>query len=149
MKEKVKSNIVIDIENRIKYILNKENIELIDIDITNGKNKHITIFVYNKNKTDLNGLSNINRKINPIIEKIPYFNNGFILELSSPGIYRKLKFKKEFDIFKEREVKIVTSDGIVFKGISDGINGNNLILKINDKITEFDINNIKSAYLNG
>ena len=129
MKEKVKSSIVINIENKIKDILDKAKIDLVDIDITFGKNKHITIFVYNKNKTDLDELSNLSKKINPVLEKMPFFNNSFILEISSPGIYRKLKFIKEFNLFKDKEIKIVTKEGIVFMGISGGINKN----KYNEK----------------
>lgn len=149
MKEKVKSKIVLEIENKINDILEKEKIELVDIDIFFGKNKHITIYVYKKNKTDLDELSNINKKISPIIESIPDLNNSFILEISSPGINRKIKFKKEFNIFIGREIKIVTNDGTVFNGISNGIKENNLILKDDkNKIISLDINNIKTAYLN-
>lgn len=150
MKEKVKSNIVLEIERRVKGILENEKIELVDIDVILGKNKQITIYVYSKNKIDLEDLENINKRLNPIIENIPIFNDGFILEISSPGLYRKLKYRREFNLFVGRNIKIITTEGNTYTGISNGINENNLILIIDkNKEIKFNIDNINKAYLNG
>ncbi len=150
MKEKVKSSIVLDIENKIIDILNTEKIELIDTVVFLGKNKHITIFIFNKNGITLEKIGKISKQLNPIIESIPCFKDGFTLEVSSPGIFRKIKSYKEFNIFSGREIKIVTLEGEVLIGSSNGLEGNNLLLKMNEnKKIKIDINNIKSANLNG
>lgn len=149
MKEKVKSNIVLEIEKKIIGILEVEKIELVDIDVVLGKNKQITIYVYGTNKIDLDDLENINKKLNPVIESIPIFNDGFFLEISSPGLYRKLKYRSELNLFIGRKIKIITIEGNTYTGISNGINGKDLILIKENKEMKFNIDDIIKAYLNG
>ncbi len=150
MKEKVKSNIVLEIERRIKGILEKDKIALVDIDVFLGKNKQITIYVYHNNKIDLEDLENINKKLYPVIENIPYFNDGFFLEISSPGLYRKLKYRDEFNLFVGKKIKVTTNDGNTYTGLSNGIMENNFVLFIdNNSEIKINIDNITKAYLNG
>ena len=150
MKEKVKSDIVLKIENKIEQVLKKENYILIDINVTDEKNKNIIIYLYNEDKINIEELGRINKILYPAIETISYFKDGFTLEISSPGIFRKLKYKQELNIFFGKKMKIITTDGQVFIGISDGLNNNTFsLIKKDEERKIFNINDIKSAELNG
>jgi|GEM_PF-4255445 len=148
MKDKNKSDIVISIEKKVLKMLD-ENTELIDIDISGGKEKKVTLYLYNKNETNLDKLEKISKLIYPELEKDKYFSNGFTLEISSPGIFRKIKYIEEFNIFKGREIKIILNNGTILQGICEGIVNNTLSVKIENKIMKININDIKKSQLNG
>jgi ribosome maturation factor RimP len=149
MKEKVKSGLYKDIENKIGSILKNNNYELVDIDIIGGKNKHIIVYIYRFDKTGIDDLESISRLIYPFIENIKTFSDGFSLELSSPGIFRNIKYKEEFNIFNNKNAKIVLTDGIVKIGILKGLKDNFVDVLINNQLEKIDLNEIKSAKLNG
>ncbi len=149
MKEKVKSDIVLLIENAIKNILEINNFLLVDIDYKGGNKKVITIYVYNSKKPDIDELGNISKLLFPIINNISYFKDNFLLEVSSPGLFREIKYKKELDIFKNRNLKILTNLDEVYTGISLGIINDVFILKNGNSEFKFKIEEIKKAELNG
>ncbi len=148
MKDKNKNRIVLEIEKKIFGILEENEYMLVDIDIIGGKRTNITIYLYNKDKLDHEHLSSISAKILPIIEGISYFQN-FLLEVSSPGLYRKIKSKHEFEIFTGKNIKLVNEKGIVTTGILTDFKNDIIYIKNNDNIINLNINDIKSASLNG
>lgn len=148
MKEKNKSQIVLEVENKIEKLIEEEKFRLVDIEIHGNKKVVITIYVYKEGKLDHKDLQNISNKIYPIIESLPYFED-FLLEVSSPGIYRKLKSKKEFEIFKGRNIKLVDGNGNCFYGILVDFKDDIITLKEEKKISNFEIDKIRTAILNG
>lgn len=150
MNEKIKSDLYLEVENKIESFLKELNFDFIDIEIVLGKNRKLSIFVYNKDKTDIDDLSLISNKLRPILETISFFQEGCLLEISSPGIYREIKFLKEFNIFKDREIKIITDESVVITGLLIGLNDD--ILYVRDKNgekLEISLDKIKKAKLNG
>ncbi len=148
MKEKIKSNEFLVIENAIKSILIENNFVLIDMDITLGKDALIVLYVFNEKK-DIDSMAKLNEKIYETLEQISFLKDGFSLEISSPGISRKIKFLSEFEIFKEIELKIMLNNDDVIIGKSEGIKDNKLVLTNENGTLLLDINNIKKAALNG
>ncbi|MBN2544848.1 MAG: hypothetical protein JXB50_03560 [Spirochaetes bacterium] len=148
MKEKNKNRIILEIEKNLLKILEENEYKLVDIDIIGGKRTNIIIYLYNKDKLDHEHLSDISSKIHPIVEGMIYFKN-FLLEVSSPGLYRKLKSKHEFDIFIGKNIKLVNDRGNVITGVLTDFKNDMIYIKNNDKIINFNINEIKNASLNG
>jgi ribosome maturation factor RimP len=67
---------------------------------------------------------NVNRRIGILLDAIDVIEGSYRLEVSSPGITRKLSTVKEYVHFAGKKVKIQTAQGII-KGIlreTDGIN---------------------------
>ncbi|HBD94865.1 MAG: hypothetical protein A2015_09205 [Spirochaetes bacterium GWF1_31_7] len=148
MKEKIKSNEFLVIENAIKSILIENNFVLIDMDITLGKDALIVLYVFNEKK-DIDSMAKLNDKIYETLEKINFLKDGFSLEISSPGINRKIKFISEFEIFKELELKIMLNNDDMIVGKSEGIKDSKLVITNDNETLLLDIDNIKKAALNG
>ena len=147
MKEKIKSNEFLVIENAIKSILIENNFVLIDMDITLGKDALIVLYVFNEKK-DIDSMAKLNDKIYETLEKINFLKDGFSLEISSPGINRKIKFISEFEIFKELELKIMLNNDDMIVGKSEGIKDSKLVITNDNETLLLDIDNIKKAALN-
>lgn len=149
MKEKIKSGEFIRIEQSIEEFISMNNFKLVDIDVLkDGKETHVVLFVFNE-QSDIDSISKLNEKIYEILENVDFLKGGFSLEISSPGISRKIKFIEEFDIFKGKNVRVLMEDGNVLTGISCGISNDNVVVKINDEEILLDKNLIKKAALNG
>lgn len=153
MQVKSKSEKYLMIENKIIPILTEHGFHLVDLEIKKEKDLLIIIFVFhpNKNMMCVESLGKLNKLIYPILEKINFLSEGFCLEISSPGIFRKLEWKEEFAIFRGKSMRIICKDGTIVSGVcSDFFNdqvqvtemktGNNILL---------DISKIKKASLNG
>jgi len=147
MTEKNKTKISIEIENVIKALINENGFDIVDIDVIGGKN--ITLLLYANNSFGTDELGKLSKSVYPILESLPSLKNGFTLELSSPGIYRNIKYIKEFNIFKGRIIKVITNALEELTGISCGYVENSLELEIDGKVKKILLNDIKTAKLNG
>ncbi|OHD12334.1 MAG: hypothetical protein A2086_08865 [Spirochaetes bacterium GWD1_27_9] len=150
MVEKEKKEKIIEVENKIKNFLQNEEFYLVETQIQERTEYLVTLFIYNKKDTSVESLGKINKKIYPLLEDIPFLARGFSLEVSSPGIFRKIKFFDEFNIFEGREIKITKEDGTTFSGILEGLKDKLVyIIDKNKNTHSFNLNEIKSASLNG
>ncbi len=148
-KKEIKNNLILKIKRDIEIFLSEYNFNLVDIEIKQDKRAPIlTIYVYSKEDMSVNRLAFLNKKIsNGILSSV---NQDFMIEISSPGINRVIKNIEEFDIFKDKDIKILTDQDQSFIGICKGIVDNNKLLLLCDgKEIFIDIKNIKKAKLFG
>ncbi len=148
MKEKVKTNIYLDIEKSILPLFEEMHFYLVDMDITGGKNRHIVIYVYG-DSTGTDELERLSRNIYPVLENLDALKTGFSLELSTPGIFRNFKYAAEFNIFRGRQVKLVFGDGSESIGTLNSLSGDNVEIVCNGQTGVFELGKIKTAKLNG
>ena len=122
--KEIKDRLILEIKKDIEIFLAEYNFKLVDIEIRNEKKSPIlTIYVYSSEDMSVDRLAFLNKKIsNGLLSTI---NQEFIIEISSPGINRVLKNIEEFEIFKEKEMKILTNEDQYIIGICKGILSNN------------------------
>jgi ribosome maturation factor RimP len=150
MLEKDKSPKILEIEETIRPVIEQDGFILVEVQILEGKDFQISVFIYKEKDATIENLGKINRRIYPILETIPFLKNGFSLEVSSPGIFRKIKYSFEFNVFKGRELKLVMENGDIITGIIDCLENDELRIKNKDsKITSYKLNEINKASLNG
>ncbi len=95
----------------------------IDFSKENGK-WFLRIFLYKKDGVTLDDCENVSRSLNPFLDDlIPV---KFYLEVSSPGLDRKLKSDKEFIIFQGKLIDLK------LKSFVDNIDEKHFIAKIID-----------------
>lgn len=140
---------ILKIKKEIESFLKDYNFILVDIEIRNDKKTPIlTIYVYNSEDMSVNRLAFLNKKMSSGL--LSSLNEEFIIEISSPGINRVLKHIEEFDIFKDKEMRILTNEDQYIVGICKGIFPDNKLLILSETKEIFiDIKNIKKAKLCG
>ncbi|MBT5541939.1 MAG: ribosome maturation factor RimP [Gammaproteobacteria bacterium] len=80
--------------------------ELMDLEFNPQKNGlKITVFIDHDNGIDIDDCVNATKKISPIFENDESEKN-YIIEVSSPGLDRKLINKEHFDRFIGKSIKI-------------------------------------------
>lgn len=97
----------------VEPIIENLGYELYDVEYAKeGKNYFLRIFIDNEKGIDLNDCEKVSNEINEILDKADYIKEQYYLEVSSPGIERKLRKDKhlEQNISKNVEIKLFKKD---------------------------------------
>ena len=97
----------------VEPIIENLGYELYDVEYAKeGKNYFLRIFIDNEKGIDLNDCEKVNDAVNDILDKENYIKEQYFLEISSPGIERKLRKDKhlEQNISKNVEIKLFKKD---------------------------------------
>ncbi len=144
-----------DIIERVKELLlpllEERGLKLVDIEFSTGGRPVLRIYVYNPSGTTIEDCEWISRRIGTLLDVEDLIPFSYILEVSSPGLERKLKNTEEYEIFKGREIKVVVKEPIngknVFEGILKGLKDNRVVIEINGKEQEIPVDLIAKANL--
>ena len=125
---------VVDIVEKVKELLQplleERGLKLVDIEYVKEGKPVLRIYVYNPEGTSIEDCEWVSRRIGALLDIEDLIPHSYTLEVSSPGLNRKIKNPEEYEIFKGREVKIVTKEPVenrnVFKGIIKGLEGENV-----------------------
>lgn len=122
-------------------------------------NYFLRIFIYNHNKpVDHADCSNLSTLISDKIDSTNLIEVPYSLEVSSPGVNRKLKSPIEYEIFKDKEVKVILKKplspdekDIVFIGKLLGLTEDkkSVIMEVNNNEKVLNLDNTKSVQLEG
>ena len=101
-----KSKIIEKIMPIIENAVEDSEFSLVELNfVKESGNWYLKIFIYNPQKPiTLEDCEIVTKKIAPYLDEI--ISVPYRLEVSSPGTERKLKSKKEYEIFKGKKVKI-------------------------------------------
>ena len=95
--------------------------ELIELDFAGGI---LRLTIDKPGGVTLDDCVAVNRRVSLLLDSQDPIKGSYRLEVSSPGLTRRLKTLKEFDHFTGRRVKIQTKEGIV-RGTIKGLAGDN------------------------
>ncbi len=145
-----------DIVERVKElvapILEKLGLKLVDIEFIKEGKPILRVYIYDPNGTTIEQCEIVSRKLGRLLDDEDLIPYSYILEISSPGLNRKIKNKEEYEIFKGRNIKIVVKEPIdkknVFTGVLEGLEEDNVLIKNNDETIKINLGNISKARLN-
>jgi ribosome maturation factor RimP len=114
------------------------DLNLIVLETTFNKEKgqyFLRIFIYNPEKpVDHEDCVNMTRTLNAKLDESNLIPVSYSLEVSSPGINRKLKNPVEYTVFKDREVKITLKKELAEKETTSTITGK--LIGLSDNMEE-------------
>jgi len=126
----------------IKNIVEDNGCELYDIDISDeGDNKYFRVYITKPGGVTLSDCATINNLLSPIFDIEEPLNDKYFLEVSSPGVERKLSKKEHFEKSIGENVKVTTNEGKKLKGQLKSFDGE--IAEIGKEKVSF--NDIKKA----
>ena len=107
------SKIEDNVEKIIKEKVKELGYELYDVEYSKeGKNYFLRIFIDKPEGIDLNDCEKVNDGINDLLDEANCIKESYFLEVSSPGIERRLRKDKhlEQNISKNVEIKLFKKD---------------------------------------
>ena len=119
-----------------KPIIEDMGFELVRIRLMDGKAKLIQVMIDKPDgNINVDDCAKISNELSATIDVEDPYEDPFTLEVSSPGIDRPLTRLSDFEFWNGYEAKIETADTIDgqrrFRGILAGIDGDEVLIKIN------------------
>jgi ribosome maturation factor RimP len=107
----------VPLEEVIKRVVEENGCQLYDIELVNeGGNQIYRVYITKPGGVTLNDCTKINNLLSPILDIEEPVEGRYYLEVSSPGLERKLTKERHFQMSIGERVKVVTQDGEKFKG---------------------------------
>ena len=122
--------------DELERVVEPLGIQIVELSVYFGKNGlNIRAVVYREGGITINDCERVTRLYNDRLAILePIDENNYTLEVSSPGIDRVFKDRKEYDIFVSRHVKIIVdksfegSEGGVLRGTLKGLEGDSVMI---------------------
>ena len=142
------------VEQLVKYPIEKLGYSLYDVEyVKEGPEYYLRIYIDKESGIDLNDCEKVSNEINEILDKADYIKEQYYLEVSSPGIERKLRKDKhlEQNISKNVEIKLFKKDNNgkkEYTGKLKAFNQEEIIIEADKEITieRKNIAQIKTIY---
>lgn len=142
------------VEQLVKDPIEKLGYSLYDVEyVKEGPEYYLRIYIDKESGIDLNDCEKVSNGINEILDKADYIKEQYYLEVSSPGIERKLRKDKhlEQNISKNVEIKLFKKDNNgkkEYTGKLKAFNQEEIIIETDKEITieRKNIAQIKTIY---
>ena len=139
-----------EIQQQIDSYLKDENLELYDINIVNFPNiTKVEVFIYSVEDVNIEITTRLNKQLNRLVEDLGFEKGSFDMIVSSPGIERKLKSFRHFELSVGELIKVKLFNPInnvyTFEGDLISIDEKNIVLKADMTEIKINISNIKNA----
>jgi len=105
------------LESDIKNVIESMDLSVYDIvTVSEGGDTIYRILINSKDGISLDKCAEVTRMLNPLLDVTPPVKGDYRLEVSSPGIERKLKSLKHFNASIGEKVKVVLISNEVLTG---------------------------------
>jgi ribosome maturation factor RimP len=141
--------------DRIKQVtvsdINSMGYEMVDLSLFKAQGRLMIRFLVDKPSggITLSECALLNERLSGLLDEEEFIDQGYVLEVSSPGVDRALQEKNDFVRASGRKVRIFLGDPIEKKTEIDGIIGEVgdefLSLKTDERIVKVPFNKIKKA----
>lgn len=130
-------------ETNVQPIIENLGYEVVEIEyVKKSDGMNLTFYIDKDGGIDIKDCELVSKTIDPILEQLnPTSDAPYILNVSSPGIDRPLKTKRDFERNQGKEIEITLfakekeSGQKVFKGTLDSFDENSLTIT-NEKFTK-------------
>jgi ribosome maturation factor RimP len=118
------------LESDIKNVVESMDLSLYDIVTVSEFGATIyRVMINSKDGISLDKCAEVTRMLNPLLDVTPPVSGDYRLEVSSPGIERKLKTLKHFNASIGEKVKLVLISNEVLKGALLKVEGSNITVE--------------------
>ncbi len=140
-----KTELIKKIEEIITPILDSRGIELVDIDyVPTSEGKTLKIYIDKNSGVTLKDCEDVTVVLNVILDEHNIISEDYLLEVSSPGIYRELKKEKDFMRYINNRIKVKLYEPIKLSPSDTA--GQKIFL---GKLVDFQNNTLKLMLENG
>ena len=142
------ANIEEKVESLIKRKIEEIGYKLYDVEyVKEGKSYFLRIFIDNEKGIDLNDCEKVNNEIIDMLDEADYIKDAYFLEISSPGIERKLRKEEhlEQNLKQKVSVKLFKKDengNKQYEGILKSYDKENIIIDENTKEIKIERKNV-------
>jgi ribosome maturation factor RimP len=133
-------------------ILSDEGIELVEVEYRReARGWVLRLYVDKERGITLEDCARISREMGRNLDVHDFIMAPYNLEVSSPGLTRSLKSEKDFMKYRDRLVKVTTTQPIgnrrQFKGRLRGVLGNQVQVEMDGEVVQIPLSDVAKAHL--
>ena len=129
-----------NINTKLSDFLVQYGVKLYDTELVIENKKNIfRIFIINKDETDLNLYAKISKDLDNFLDKNLKIEDSYVLEVSSPGIDRKLNSEEHFKNSINETIEFIDKNGKKHIGILKSIEKQIISVDIKSILRKFNI----------
>ncbi len=115
----------------VEQCIDNEETFLVEVHIA-GKvnNQKIQVFIDGDTAVGIEECTSISRKLSDALEEKSLVEGQYVIEVSSPGVSKSLKFIRQYPKHKGRELDIVTKDKTKYSGLLLDVKGQEIVLQL-------------------
>ena len=143
--------ILLEIEKTIASYLDEMNLELADLEyVPEGGYNYLRIYIERVDGvTSIEDCVSFSEKIDPLIED--FIKDKFFLEVSTPGIERRLRKERDFLRFKGKKIRLALKSKVNDKKVLTGdlvdFISNEVVVNIEGTLINIPLEKVKKANL--
>ncbi|MEW6522161.1 MAG: ribosome maturation factor RimP [Bacillota bacterium] len=126
-----------DIEAKVERlaleVLEASGVSLVDVEYLRGKQNILRVYIYHPDGITLDDCEEVSRGLSDLLDRDDPVPGSYQLEVSSPGIERVIRKRREYDLFRGRLVQVnckrPVEDQNVWQGVLLGSDGDSIELK--------------------
>lgn len=127
-------------------IISQCGVKLYDSELTSQNSRTIyRVYIIKDGGVSLEDCEKVSRVLSPIFDVMTPVEGEYFLEVSSPGLERKLSKIEHFVLSLGEEAKITLNDKSVFIGKIISVDGEMITFSNDDGKSKFSFNEIKKA----
>jgi ribosome maturation factor RimP len=136
------------VKDEIGSIIDGMGFTMVELEVKlSHKNTHVSLVVYRDDGVGIDDLADLNRVLKPKLERLKELGD-FTLTVSSPGIDRRIKHRREYSIFKGKGIRVLLEDETDWLGgIIEDSDESYLNLKTLTGVRKIDLEDIRKAKL--
>ena len=136
---KVDEFILRRVEDLAEKLAKKMGYYLVDVDWKfNGKKGFLRVYIDKKGGVTLRDCERFSRAFSDILDAEDFIGFSYVLEVSSPGLDRKLVKPREINWALGKSVKVVMKSGETFKGKLNYYNEDENVIGVDDRFFKFE-----------
>lgn len=115
------------VEERLDELV-KENIgdEMFLVDVTVSTNNDILVYVDSMSGMTIKQCISVSRNVEHNLDRE---DEDFSLQVSTPGLTRKFKVKKQYEKYTGKEIEVLTNDDLELEGLLKESNDDGIVLE--------------------
>ena len=136
----------------IEPILEDLGFELVDIEYLSGQGRDVLrIYADSPSGINLDDCAMISREVGDLLDVKDVVNHSYVLEVSSPGLDRRLRRAKDFQDVIGKQIKVRTHMPLEgrknFTGVLEALSERVLHLRVDDALVLISLEQVKRANL--
>ncbi len=117
-----KKRVVDIVEEQLLQFLDEKNLELVDIEfLKEGKDWFLRIYIDDEEGVSLNKCQLVSEFISERLDELDPIEQGYFLEVSSPGLERPLKNQKDYEKNKGNLIEVSLYEAVDGQKTIEGI----------------------------
>ncbi len=136
-----------NIRELVEPIINNLGYQVYDVIYEKeGKDNYLRIFIDNDKQINIKDCEKVNSAINDILDEKDYIKSQYFLEVSSPGLERRIRSEEHLQMFKNSKIELHLYKAIekekIISGILKDFDKNSIYIETEEKEISIDKNNI-------